>query len=99
MNRPEPIGSERRRRGLAAQLQRTLTGWLFNCLKLRRRSDTIARRGVIAVVNMMMMALFLSRPAFASAGTEGASFLEIPVGARPAAMGSGYSALAADAYA
>src|SRR5437016_8253396 len=35
----------------------------------------------------------------ASAGTEGASFLDIPVGAGPAALGSAYSALATDAYA
>src|ERR1035437_1771261 len=35
----------------------------------------------------------------ASAGTESASFLDIPVGAGPAALGSAYSALAADAYA
>src|SRR5438552_3530946 len=32
-------------------------------------------------------------------GTEGAGFLELPVGARPAAMGSAYSMLAEDAYA
>jgi hypothetical protein len=35
----------------------------------------------------------------ASAGTEGASFLDIPVGAGPAAMGTAYTALATDAYA
>jgi len=35
----------------------------------------------------------------ASAGTEGASFLDIPVGAGPAAMGAAYAALATDAYA
>src|SRR5437879_687898 len=37
--------------------------------------------------------------ATASSGTQGAIFLDIPVGARPAAMGSAYSALASDAYA
>jgi len=36
---------------------------------------------------------------YGSSGTEGASFLDIPVGARPAALGSAYTALAADAYA
>jgi hypothetical protein len=36
---------------------------------------------------------------WAGEGTEGASFLNIPVGARPAALGSAYSALASDAYA
>ena len=35
----------------------------------------------------------------ASSGTEGASFLDIPVGAGPASLGSAYSALATDAYA
>jgi len=35
----------------------------------------------------------------ASSGTEAASFLDIPVGGRPAALGSSYSALATDAYA
>src|ERR1700690_2853840 len=35
----------------------------------------------------------------ASPGTESASFLDIPVGAGPAALGSAYSALATDAYA
>lgn len=35
----------------------------------------------------------------ASVGTEGAAFLNIPVGAGPAALGSAYTALAANAYA
>jgi hypothetical protein len=35
----------------------------------------------------------------AAAGTEGASFLDIPTGGRPAALGASYSALATDAYA
>src|ERR1700744_3018731 len=34
-----------------------------------------------------------------SEGTTGASFLDIPVGAGPAALGSAYTALATDAYA
>src|SRR5947207_5625245 len=37
--------------------------------------------------------------AAAASGTEGAAFLNIPVGGAPAAMGSAYTALAADAYA
>jgi len=36
---------------------------------------------------------------WSSSGTEGASFLDIPVGAGPAALGSAYSAMATDAYA
>ncbi len=35
----------------------------------------------------------------AAAGTEGASFLDIPAGGRPAALAGAYSALAEDAYA
>src|SRR4051812_20146378 len=35
----------------------------------------------------------------AASGTEGAAFLDIPVGAGPAAMGSAYTALANDSYA
>src|SRR5258708_18728116 len=38
-------------------------------------------------------------PIYASSGTEGAAFLDIPVGAAPAAMGAAYTALANDAYA
>src|SRR5258708_35202509 len=38
-------------------------------------------------------------PLYGSAGTEGASFLDIPVGAVPASLGSAYSALATNAYA
>jgi hypothetical protein len=37
--------------------------------------------------------------AWADSGTEAASFLNIPIGGRPAALGASYSALAADAYA
>lgn len=36
---------------------------------------------------------------FGSSGTEGAAFLDIPVGGGPAALGSAYTALAMDAYA
>ena len=43
--------------------------------------------------------VLVSHRLHASAGTEGASFLDIPVGAGPAAMGSAYTALATNAYA
>jgi hypothetical protein len=46
-----------------------------------------------------LLTLPLAFPVYASVGTEGAAFLEIPVGARPAALGGSYSALANDAYA
>lgn len=42
---------------------------------------------------------FFNVNAYASSGSEGASFLDIPVGAGPAALGSAYTALANDAYA
>jgi hypothetical protein len=50
---------------------------------------------------LFLLAIFLiqSFPLYAFTGTEGASFLELPVGARPAALGSAYSMLAEDAYA
>lgn len=47
----------------------------------------------------VLASLLLRTHAFASSGTEAASFLDIPVGAAPAALGSAYSALATDAYA
>jgi hypothetical protein len=47
----------------------------------------------------MLAVLMFNRQALASSGTEGASFLDIPVGAGPAALGSAYSAMASDAYA
>ncbi len=43
--------------------------------------------------------LSCSSRAYAGSGTEAASFLDIPVGAGPAALGSAYTALATDAYA
>src|SRR6185312_3672646 len=43
--------------------------------------------------------LVLPAAAFAASGTESASFLDIPVGAAPAAQGGAYTALAADLYA
>src|SRR4051812_38373841 len=43
--------------------------------------------------------LLVRLPARAGSGTEGASFLDIPVGAEPAALGAAYSAVANNAYA
>jgi hypothetical protein len=48
---------------------------------------------------LMMLCLCATADLRAAAGTEGAAFLQIPVGAGPAALGSAYSALAVDAYA
>src|ERR1700761_5306433 len=52
-------------------------------------------RGIFFVIS----SLLLPAGAHASVGTEGAAFLDIPVGAGPAALGSAYTALATDAYA
>lgn len=43
--------------------------------------------------------LCLATSSWAASGQEGASFLDIPVGAGPAALGGAYSAIATDAYA
>jgi len=51
--------------------------------------------GLLAALGSFLSPLIL----WASSGTEGAAFLDIPVGAGPAAMGAAYSALAEDAYA
>jgi hypothetical protein len=48
---------------------------------------------------VLLLSLLAPGLARASAGQDGAAFLDIPVGAGPAAMGSAYSALATDAYA
>jgi Uncharacterised protein family (UPF0164) len=60
----------------------------------------------IPIARMILVAtLFVSLPrsfllyAASGSGAEAASFLDIPVGAGPAALGSAYSALASDAYA
>jgi hypothetical protein len=90
---------ERRRDGRFADAQRAVTGWLLNRFHLRRQTDSRARRRVILLINVVFAAFAFSKTGWGSSGTEGASFLNIPVGARPAALGSGYTALATDAYA
>jgi len=65
---------------------------------IKSNPPTRCRPAILLV--MAGCGFFLMKPsAFASAGTQGASFLEIPVGAGPAAMGGAYTALAANAYA
>jgi len=63
----------------------------------RAAAGSIRIAGSIAVLSLSVA--FSSSKVMASAGTEGASFLDIPVGAGPAALGSAYTALAANAYA
>src|SRR3954462_3367580 len=48
---------------------------------------------------MLLFCLLAPASGRATSGQEGAAFLDIPVGAGPAALGSAYSALANDAYA
>ena len=55
----------------------------------------MTRRGLLASALFLLAVPSLS----VASGTEGASFLDIPVGGRPAALGGAYSALATDAYA
>src|SRR5467141_60454 len=67
-----------------------------------KRSQTRKRLGLLSYKRMTTLTLFalsLLSPRLYASGTEGAAFLDIPVGAGPAALGSAYSALASDAYA
>src|SRR5450631_2020075 len=66
--------------------------------------ETKMSRGKTNMKNLLKIIALLGAisqtvPVWASAGTEGASFLDIPVGAGPAALGSAYTALATNAYA
>src|SRR4029077_14185720 len=61
--------------------------------------DISNRRRWIALLLSLAFPFYGSSMAQAFSGSEGASFLELPVGARPAALGSAYTMLAEDAYA
>ncbi len=63
-----------------------------------RQEITTKIKNIVALMALMGV---LSNPlkTYGSSGTEGASFLDIPVGAGPAALGSAYTALATNAYA
>ncbi len=54
--------------------------------------------GRISALGLVLLAGYGSIT-HAASGTEAASFLDVPVGARPAALGASYTALASDAYA
>jgi hypothetical protein len=54
---------------------------------------------IAALISLSGLACPSTVQAGSGAGTEAASFLDIPVGGRPAAMGDAYAALASDAYA
>jgi len=64
---------------------------------LIRRFAHRQRRG--GLLPLLFLFPALAAQAMASTGTDGAAFLNIPVGAGPASLGSAYSALASDAYA
>src|SRR5947199_33341 len=66
--------------------------------ELRTQSSAL-RNKATAFFLISALCILSSELGSAASGTEGASFLDIPVGAGPAAMGSAYSALAADVYA
>jgi hypothetical protein len=58
----------------------------------------VQMEGVVYLLSLACILCFSSR-SYASPGTDGASFLNIPVGAGPASLGAAYTALATDAYA
>ncbi len=53
----------------------------------------------ITIIMAIMGLLHNPAKSYGSVGTDGASFLDIPVGAGPAALGSAYTSLATNAYA
>jgi hypothetical protein len=61
-----------------------------------RTNNSVRGYWIVALLSLIGLLQGLS---WGSVGSEGAAFLEIPVGAGPAAMGAAYSALANDAYA
>ncbi len=64
---------------------------------MRSKLTWLIRRLALHLIALSI--LQVGHTAHAFSGTEGASFLDLPVGARSAAMGSAYTALASDAYA
>src|SRR6266446_5755172 len=59
-----------------------------------------SRRGLFDLLLIVVVVVVVSaKPGWPAAGTEGASFLDIPVGGAPAALGSAYTAQANDVYA
>jgi len=66
---------------------------------IRQKFSGFSLRKILLFLTFDFCLLTFAFPLHASSGTEGGSFLEIPVGAGPAAMGAAYTALANDAYA
>jgi hypothetical protein len=67
--------------------------------KMNSTTDFSLATRVASLILSAVLLMPAAMPAAASSGTEGAAFLDIPVGAGPAALGSAYTALATDAYA
>jgi len=66
---------------------------------MQRREITLLRIVFLAGLIFWAGASLITPFSQAASGTAGADFLDIPVGAGPAAMGSAYTALATDGYA
>src|SRR5437879_2113058 len=69
-----------------------------DCRPSFRRDDGIGK-ALFRAFTFTLFVFTFALPSYASSGTEGAAFLDIPVGAGPAALGAAYTALAHDAYA
>src|SRR3989338_6864223 len=67
--------------------------------KMKRVKGKSSMENLAVILSFSFFLFPSSFPVFASSGTEGAAFLDIPVGGRPAAMGAAYSAMSNDAYA
>lgn len=80
----------------------TLTGHTYqdmNTTAHSRLTINDKRKQTEVFLISFIVYLLSAMPLCASSGTQGAAFLDIPVGGGPAAMGSAYTALATDAYA
>jgi hypothetical protein len=66
--------------------------------RIMKRGEKV-RKGLLIHAVLLLTFPLLGNTVKASSGTEGAAFLDIPVGAGPAALGGAYTAIATDAYA
>src|SRR5579872_7232835 len=75
--------------------------WSMRKNKAKGRREKVEKGASFLKRYLFLTSAFclLTSPSYASSGTEGAAFLDIPVGAGPASLGGAYSALADDAYA
>ena len=66
---------------------------------MKRTQKIMVKKPSLVAIAAVVGLLSNSSKSHGSTGTEGASFLDIPVGAGPAALGSAYTSLATNAYA